>query len=341
MNGLIGCAQSSCRAGDRGSILILALWVIFLLAMLAVAVGAHIDGRLALARRIELRTTGYFAARNGIAHSLLVLDRDTNSWDSLTEAWADSRDDFSNRVSGAGMFSITYAYDLSGGEQGTNYGVMDEQSRIDLNMAKVGLLAALLQEAGGMGAESAMKVAAAIKDAGTKPPPGNPGITDDRCWVDPRLERGRFMSVDEVRWVKGMTPEVFEKISGYVTVHGGCVNINTAGAVVLHSLLRGAGSVDPASIKSLTSKILQFRQSGGIFKTYRGVGLAEALGPGARLTEGERSRLYAIDPASVRVTSDHFRGRVEGASAKTAGESRMIEFVWDRKHHKIEFWHED
>jgi len=338
---LNGRVPSSCHAGDRGSILILTLWVIFLLALLAVAVGAHIDGRLALARRMEQRTTGYFAARAGVERSLLILDRDTNNWDSLTEPWADSRADFSNGVAGAGVFSALYSHDLAGGGQVTNYGVMDEQSRIDLNAAKVELLAALLRETGGLEAEPAMKVASAMKTAGTRPPPGSPGLTADRCWVDSRLERGRFQSVEEVRWVWGMTDDLFEKIKNHVTVHGGCVNLNTADTMVLKALLARTGSGDRASLESLTRKILQFRQSGGIFKTYRGVGVVEALGPDARLTEGERSRLYALDPSSVRVASDHFRGQVVGAPSKTAGESRMIVFVWDRKHHKIEFWHED
>ena len=192
-----------------------------------------------------------------------------------------------------------------------------------------------------MGAESAVKVAAAIKSAGTKPPPDVPGVAPESCWVDSRLERGRFQSVNEIRWVKGMTGAVYDQIKDHVTVHGGRVNLNTADAVILRTLLRCAGSKDSATVESLTRKILQFRQSGGIFKTYSGAGLVEAMGPGARLTDGERSRLYAVDPSSVRVRSDHFRGHVEGASSKTIGEARGIEFVWDRNHHKIEFWHED
>ncbi len=338
---MIGNAPWSCRAGNRGSILILALWVIFLLVLLAVAVGAYIDGRLMLARRIELRTAGYYAARSGMARCLVILSQDTNSWDALSEPWANSPKDFFSGAVGSGQFSMYYAYDLAQGGQGTNFGIMDEQSRIDLNGAKVELLAALLREAAGAGAETASKVAAAIKAAGTKPPPNQPGITAEPCWVDSRLERGPFQSVDEVRWVKGMTDVMFRKLRDHVTVYGGRVNINTADAVVLRSLLRCAGSGDPESVESLTRKILQFRQSGGIFKTYRGAGLAEAMGPEARLTEGERSRLGALDPHSVRVTSDHFRGHVEGSSSKTIGETRVIDFVWDRNHHKIEFWHED
>ena len=115
--------QCRCRAANGGSILILALWVIFMLATLAVAVGAHIGGRLALARKIEQRTLGYRVARTGLERSLVVLQQDTNGWDCMTESWANSPRDFSNIVCGAGAYSVFYAYDRADGGQGTNFGM--------------------------------------------------------------------------------------------------------------------------------------------------------------------------------------------------------------------------
>jgi len=331
-----------CRAGNKGSILILALWVIFLLALLAVAVGAHIDGRLTAARRMEQRMIGYYAARSGVERSLFILGQDTNRWDAMTEPWADSRKDFSNVVCGTGVYSVFYAYDLAEGGKGTNFGIWDEQCRIDLNKAVEGVLASLLVEPGGMDPETALKVAKAVKIAGAKPAANSVGQQMDNVWIDSRLQSGPFKSIAEVRWVKGMTDETLEKIKDYVTVHGDRrVNLNTAGTVVMRALLKQAGGGKSDGVESLIRKILQFRQSGGIFKAYRGNGLAEALGADARLTAGEQNLINGLDHSSVDVASRHFRGHVEGSPASCVGESRKIDFIWDSNHHKIEFWHEE
>ena len=335
--------QCRCPSGDRGSILILALWVIFMLAMLAVAVGAHIEGRLALARRIEQRTVGYYAARVGVERGIARLLQDTNGWDGLGETWSDSQVDFSNVVSGAGIFSLHYALELSEGGSNVFYGVWDEQSKIDINpgRGRIELIVALLQVAGGLSPDAAARVGESINLARTRLVDKSPTIGGKTGWVDPHIQPGPFRSIYELRWVKGISPEVFDKIRESVTVYGGDrVNLNTASAVVLQSVgvcCEGSGG---KAAQSLARKILQFRERGGIFKTYLGSGLVEALGPEARLTGDERSPLYGMAPF-VAVGSDHFRGHVEGAPSGRLGESRRIDFVWDRKHHRIEFWHED
>lgn len=332
--------QCRCRAANGGSILIIALWVIFMLATLAVAVGAHIGGRLALARKIEQRTVGYYAARTGVERSLAILQQDTNGWDCMTEIWADSPKDFSNIVCGAGAYSVSYSYDRADGSQGTNFGMWDEQAKLDLNLTRVELLVSFLQEAGGMGAEPAARLADAMVTARTRPVENTPTVGEKPAWIDSRLEKGPFHSVAEVRWVKGMTDEVFAKIRDHVTVHGGTrVNLNTADKVVLRALARQTGG-GGGSIESLTRKILQFRQTGGIFKTYLGSGVESALGPDSRLTGDERARLNGM-VSFVTVVSDHFRGHVEGKMAGRMDEPRRIDFVWDRKHKRIEFWYED
>lgn len=333
-----GNASSCCRAAERGSILILTLWVIFLLALLAVAVGSQVEARLTLARRMSLRTTGYYAACTGLARSLAVLEQDTNGWDAAGDPWAGNPAAFSNQAAGAGVFTLLTEVDLAGGGRGTNAGLGDEQGRIDLNLARVELLASLLREVGGVSEERAREVAAAITTARTKPPPHSPGLSTKTGWVSSRLEQGPLLSIQELQWITGMTGEAFRKIEDVVTVHGGYrVNLNTAGAAVLRAVARATGRGTSQTAESLTRKILQFRERGGIFKT---LGSGEALGSEGRLTPEELAVFSGMAPY-VTVASRHFRGHVEGSAAGSRGESRRIECVWDRNHHKIEFWHED
>ena len=336
--------QCRCPSGDRGSILILALWVIFMLAMLAVAVGAHIEGRLALARRIEQRTVGYYAARVGVERGIARLLQDTNGWDGLGETWSDSQVDFSNVVSGAGIFSLHYALELSEGGSNVFYGVWDEQSKIDINpgRGRIELIVALLQVAGGLSPDAAARVGESINLARTRLVDKSPTIGGKTGWVDPHIQPGPFRSIYELRWVKGISPEVFDKIREYVTVYGGDrVNLNTASAVVLQSVgvcCEGSGG---KAAQSLARKILQFRERGGIFKTYHGAGLAEVMGNDAKLTADE-SRILSSMTRYVTIASDHFRGHSEGWMANgSSSQRRKLDFVWDRKERKFEFWHEE
>ena len=334
-----GYEPSCCPATKRGSILILVLWVIFLLALLAVAVGAHVDSRLTLARTMNDRTAGLFAARSGLAEAIVLLERDTNGWDAAGEAWAGGDTGaFSNHPAGSGVYSLSYVVDTADGGHGTRYGVWDEQSRVDVNLAKPELVAALLEDPGGMEPERAAQVAAAIRLAVTRRPANTPDLTSKTGWISPKFIPGPLRSIEELRWIKGMTPSALSNMAESVTVHGGNrVNLNTAGAVVLRAVGKASGRGTGRSIESLTRKILQFRERGGIFKS---LGLGDALGPDARLTAEEQSLLSGMAPY-VTVASHHFRGHVEGAPAGVSAGSRRIDFVWDRNHHRIEFWHED
>ena len=337
--------SEQCRypSGDQGSILILALWVIFMLAVLAVAVGAYIDGRLALARRLEQRMVGYYAARVGVERGMARLLQETNGWDGLGEPWSDCPADFSNVVSGAGVFSLFYVVERSDGGSNVIYGVWDEQSKIDINQGRIELIIALLEAAGGLSTEGASRVGEAINVARTRLVDKFPAIGGKTGWVNPQMEPGPLKSIYELRWIKGLTPELFDKIKEHVTVFGGNrVNLNTADPVVLQSLGRLGGGGGATATQSLARKILQFRERGGIFKTYLGAGLVEAMGDETRLTGDERRLLYGVTPY-VTVVSDHFRGHAEGgmASGPAHNQCRKIDFVWDRKERKFEFWHED
>ncbi len=335
--------QLRCLAGKQGSVLILTLWVIFMLALLAVAGGAHIDGRLALARRMEQRTVGYLAARVGVERGIARLLQETNVWDGLGEPWSDCPADFSNVVSGAGVFSVSHIAQQSDGSSNVVYGLWDEQGKINLNQpARLELITAVLEVAGGLSSEEAARVGESINLARTPRGDQDPVIGAKTGWVKTGLVPGPFRSIHELRWVKGVTPELFEKIKAHVTVYGGSrVNLNTADVIVLQSVGLRAGGSGAKVAQSLARKILQFRERGGIFKTYLGAGLVEAMGEEARLTGDEHGLLNGMTPY-VTVASDYFRGQVEGWMATgRISQPRRIEFVWGRKERKFEYWHED
>jgi general secretion pathway protein K len=70
-----------------------------------------------------------------------------------------------------------------------------------------------------------------------------------------------FDTLDELRLVRGVTPEVFEKLLPFVTVlSSGKVNLNTAPREVLMSLSAGADAADAGAIDGATADaILSYR----------------------------------------------------------------------------------
>lgn len=322
---------------NGGSILIVVLWTLFFMAALAAAAAAYVGAQVEAARRLGGQVTSRQAALAGVDHGLALLMRETNGWKTLSERWANSPNDFRDVT--CGLRTSWTAYHLrqcADGSVATNYGLSDEQGRIDVNYARQEVLAALFRVTAGLGTEQAATLAKRIAEARVLSPPGQPGAgIAGSAWTSGNFENGPFRSVYELLWIRGVTRDCFDRIAPYITVHGGTrVNINTAGPVVLRVLAAARGQeVSDDSIR----KILQFREGGGIFRTFFGAGSAGAAGDGPTLPAEAQAILSGM-ASYATVTSDRFRGCVvAGQGAGRVG----ITFVWDRRERRFLYWHED
>jgi type II secretory pathway component PulK len=322
-------------------VLIVVLWGLFFLGSLAVAVGLSVGARVEGVRRLSDRLGAHYAARAGVERSKTVLSLDTNAWDATSERWADSPADFKDVRCGEGIYSVCYLVEKADGTQGTNYGMRDEQAFINLNSERLtGALAALLRTAGGMDAvraatlaDNVRKAVAATKQDGQAPP------VADGAWIASSIPGGPLRSVYELLWIKGMDDAVLEKIRNHITVHGGArVNINTADAIVLMSMIESAGPLAAGVAESLARKVLNFRGNGGKFQSISG--LSAAIGRDSALSEEERRALDSLSGLTV-VASDHYRGVARGKMRGREASVQTVEFVWNRKLKRIEHWHED
>lgn len=325
------------RVEKDGGILIVVLWTLFFLAALAAAVAAYVGGQMEVARRLGGQVISRQAALAGVDHGLALVLQETNGWKALNERWSNNSQEFRAVDSGLRTsWTASYLRECADGSVATNYGLADEQGRIDVNLARVEVLAALFRVTGGLGAEPANTLAKTVAEARTAPPAGqkHTGIARS-VWTLADLQNGPFLSVHELLWVRGMTRDLFDRVAPYITVHGGGrVNINTAGPMVLRVLVAARGMEDS---DDAIRKILQFREGGGIFKTFFGSGLAGGTGDGPALSAEAQSVVNGVAPFAT-VTSDRFRGTVEaGQGAGRAG----ITFVWDRRERRFLYWHED
>ena len=217
----------------KGSVLVLALWVLTMLSIFALSLGLGVRQRAALLERLSTLDALYPIAYSGVekAKSLVNLDSDTVV-DTLLDPWA---------ASGAGQEDLANGFFLLGDAE--RPGLVDEERKINLNAASLEVLSRLLQIAAGLSREQAEEIAYCLIDwMDSDSFFGHPQYGAETAYYDNlrapyRAADKPYELLDEMVLVKGMTPEIFQKIRPFVTVYGsGQVNMNTAPREVLRVL---------------------------------------------------------------------------------------------------------
>ncbi len=325
----------------RGSVLIMVLWSLFLLAMLAVAVQSYVMPQVALSVKLLGRAKMRSIANAGVERAILEIENDdTELYDGLQDSWSAHAEAFDHVSVGGGFFSVVKEKPSPSAPQ--EYGLTDEEGRINLNKASRDVLKNLFEKVAGVESEDADALADSIidwRDADDfKQKNGKENDYYQSLEHPYDCKNSDFEIVDELLLVGGMTPEIFDKIKQHVTVYGdGQVNINTAGVPVLMSL----GMDEP-----LAEKVVRFRTGSGVTKGgdfascfFSDSGMiADVLSKGESLSGDEVAQIQRVTPL-LGVRSDHFRGRVLGEYL-AGGKPEMVIFVYDRKERILNFWRE-
>lgn len=247
--------------------LILCLWVLLFLTTITVFSGATAGQQIVASGRIEERMTLYDLAYSGVIMAVDLVafseDRDvTPGADSLNDYWANDPDLFKDREMGNGQMALQYEYtDNVTNRTGSQFGIIDENRKININYAGKNILTRLLTKVAHLDKSRASGLARNIVDwrdennIVSSEDPGGYAISEDfdyeqsGCGYTPR--NSAFITPEELLLVHGMDTEIFLAIRDYITVFGnGSININTVSMPVLVSLgLDGA----------IASKVLAFR----------------------------------------------------------------------------------
>lgn len=231
--------------GTKGSILMLALWSLSLLAVFSVTLGYGVRQKLSLVKRIDERERLHLIAEAGVQKALFELKKqETEGYNSLKDPISNDPAIFKDTYLEGGSSSVSYNFkDEHTGVLETRYGLSDEESKINLNTAGLTVLENLFIVAAGFDEVEAQELAASIvdwrdKDSQLSIPLGSAEDPYYRGLTHPyEAKDSEFESLDELLLVKGMTPEIFERLRDYVTVSSsGRVNINTASSLVLLAL---------------------------------------------------------------------------------------------------------
>jgi general secretion pathway protein K len=259
------------RADDKGVILIASLWIVAILCLFAVTVGRQASISLKLASYETDKRKAIFVARAGIIRALAekrmeYVSGASSGIDALSQAWANNESFFRAHAFGPGRYTVSYEYPGPGRydkKPVTLYGLMDEQSKINVNTACEDNLRNLFLFLG-IDEGKALSLAGSIidwRDADDVTASSERGLlygAESRYYngLNPpyACKNAAFDSIHELLLVKGMDEGIFRSIRPYITVYGnGMVNINTASEAALNALI---GEDFP----ELAFKIARYRQ---------------------------------------------------------------------------------
>jgi len=204
--------------GRRGIAQLLVLWALLLLGTLALGFSLSMRTEAQAARNGIDDARAYFEARTGVARAAFLLA--TLSVDNVMRM------------------------EIAGREGDASYEVRveSESGKVDINLVSEEVLLEILRK-GGLPDEEAESVRDAIldwKDPDDTPRPRGAEAPDYAQLQEPvRPRNGKILAVEELRYVKGVTPEFFQGfLSRVFTANGNSPNVNflRAPEVVLRSL---------------------------------------------------------------------------------------------------------
>ena len=343
-----------------GIMLIVVLWIIAILSVLVLGLSRRAGVDLALTQYQR----EYFRARHtaiaGLVYAMAHIQRDsldseTRTFDTLYQRGVKldgnqtAEELFGRVASGDGYFEIRSS---APGEEGGQpaWGFEDEESKINVNLLtqqNYKVLSALIAYFG-FDEDTADVIAAAVidwKDSDDNTfnaPDGAEG--DFYARLDPprACKNYPFESVDEIRLVRGMTDDIFQKIAPYVTVYPLSgrfqVNLNTASRPVLTALARAAtGSqtnTEQEDADGVVEKILQNRRG----EDDQSATVDDQVFDINRLSLNSEERIVALmmHQSQTRI-SNYFRILVSGFS-RDGGVRSNIEAVVSRDGLSVVYW---
>lgn len=321
------------RQSNKGAILITTLWILTLLALLAMGVGIRAAVDIKIMSFFINGRKAHYIAEAGLRKTIFLIEKDASKTaDSLNEIWSSGYDSVKEQFAlkdikvGEGMFTVGYEIEKDETLAPVYlYGAIDEGGKININEAGGDILANLP----GFSTDIAAAVADWRDEDGLPNPAGAESDYYEGLDAPYKCKDGRFGVPEELMLVRGVTREIYDGINGLVTVYGGdkAVNINTAPLGALAVLIG-------AEFEGLPARIVDYRrgadgiigtQDDNIFTDINTIGakLMSALA----INQAESNRIEELKNAGYfKVMSDCFRIRSRG-EVKNGRIKKTIEAV--------------
>lgn len=330
--------------GRQGSIFVLTLWALFLLASMALSLGVIVRQKVTLVDRLSDRDSLYFIAQAGVHRAVAELRFEdlTPTHDSLGEGWANNPAIFKDIPMGIGSYTVGVVQDDGNGAF-MRYGLVDEESKININKVDVDILMRLLRH-GGLPGEKAEEIAYCIKDwtdadSFFQHPRYGAEDSDYKNLDDPyEAKDAEFEIIEELLLVMGMDQATFDRIKDIITVYGnGGVNINTAPPKVLRILGMDERIIEMIMIFRKGEDLTLGTPDDKVFQQPSNV--AADLSQFFPLAPSEVAEISNLASQGHLVTrSDYFM--INSVGKLVSGEELTIRAVVDRQG-QVQYWRED
>lgn len=306
----------------KSGILIVAIWTLFFLSTFSIILGYNIRGKLQLLKRLEQINNSFYLLDGAIKKAVaeIIKSKKDNCVilqnKNTSDVFEETEITFCDSTPNAHTF-------LASNNLIVQYGIFDEERRININTASLGLLKRLFQFLLGIDEIEAQELAASVidwrdSDSLLSIPLGSAEDSYYRSLRYPYEAKDKpFEILEELLLVKGMNYNYFEKIKKFVTIYGdGKININTAPREIFLILGLDENTVD---------KLISFRNGeDGLEGTsddnvfYNDTNIMDLLKNSNLFNEAELLRLNSFVEEYFKTTSDFFRIRATIFSNKKA-----------------------
>jgi general secretion pathway protein K len=295
---------------EGGMALLLVLMIVAMLAALLTEFAFSTLVDLRLTETFRDSTRAYYLSKGGVTVGRVLLQSDTNDYDAGNEMWAQG---VANYPVGDGFLSVSIE------DQGGKLDINNLWNRIGKNpdstrVRQVYELFSLL------GLSEPENLVAALVDwldegdvetteinLGLNDPPINARGTESPYYL--RLDapypsrNGRMTSIEELRLIRGFTPEVFKQVAPHLTVNGSTtINVNTASPQVLAAVIAGGTITTMGDAENAAELIAAHRD----VEPIRNISEIKDI---PEISPEDYSR---ISTAGLSVKSDTFRIETEG-----------------------------
>ena len=255
---------------QKGSVLLLAVWLLFLLSGIALGVAATVGGDTHLTRNLIEEAQARHAAQAAIYRTVEDL---------LDRSGADGRDP-----------SPRHSFDIAGTRVETT--VEDECGKVDLNTGWGLLVRGLTGWAAGK--DATLDVGQPLLDWRDPDSRRRPGGAEDGDYASAGYPYGArdgvLESVGELRLVRGITPDIYQRLAPHVTVD--CLNAGIDPLVASKTVLAAVPGIDRGAL-------LRFLDQRARLPVEAAEAAAQALGAGSRYLEISPRTAFGITASAT------------------------------------------
>jgi general secretion pathway protein K len=327
---------------SKGSILIVCFFVLVLLTMFTITVGYTMRQKIQVLSRLDtrqkLRLIGDAGVQKAIYELLKYREHSSSSYDALNQKWSNNEAEFRDIEVGDGFFSVCFQVERPRGalQPGFNiqYGLIDEERKIPIEriFKSPEFFRRLFREAGAISESEASALVDSMRDWGDEDDNTTLAGAESGYYkgLNPpyKPRNGKYATLSELRWIKGMTPEIYMKVQPYLTLDSsGQVNLNTASRAVLVALGIAPDICDRILAYRKGRDALEGTADDRFFEDLASV--AQLLANESYLNDNDRANLNAVIQSGVLTVSSRFFNAQVLARLKHKKQALKIVAIFD------------